>query len=349
MQYVSLLYLLVFLPAVLLPYGRRYELPDDTLIKALYVASGFGAVIAQRASISGAEAGCQAEIGTAAAMAAAALAAWRLLGEVRPRSVLALGGYAAGPGGVVAWLRRIPLLVHEQNRIAGLTNRVLARLARCVMSGFPDAFPEKLHAEWTGNPVRAEIAALPVPAERFAAHAGRPRLLVLGGSLGARTLNQGVPAALSLVPEDRRPEVLHQCGAAHVEAARAAYARANVEARIEPFLADMAGAYAWADFAICRAGALTLAELAAAGLGAILLPFPHAVDDHQTKNAEGFVAAGAALLVQDRDFDPARFAGRLERLLRDPAERLAMANAARTLAKPDAAAAIAARCVEVAR
>lgn len=281
-------------------------------------------------------------------LARACLAAWRALRDIRPRSVLSLGGYVAGPGGVVAWLQRRPLLVHEQNRIAGFTNRVLAKLARHVMSGFPDAFPAQRHAEWTGNPVRAEIAALPAPATRFVGRSGAPRLLVLGGSLGARTLNLGLPNALSRIPAGRRPEVLHQCGAAHSETTRAAYARADVEAKVEPFIADMASAYGWADFVICRAGALTLAELAAAGLGAILMPFPYAVDDHQTKNAEGFVEAGAAELVQDRDFDASRFAGLLERLLRDPDKRLAMATAARSLAKPDAAEVIAQRCLEVA-
>ncbi|TAN06097.1 MAG: undecaprenyldiphospho-muramoylpentapeptide beta-N-acetylglucosaminyltransferase [Rhodanobacteraceae bacterium] len=281
-------------------------------------------------------------------LARALIGAWRVLRDAKPRSVLSLGGYVAGPGGIAAWLQRCPLLVHEQNRIAGFTNRVLAKLARRVMGGFPDAFPAALHAEWTGNPVRAEIAALPAPATRFAGRAGRPRLLVLGGSLGARTLNLGLPSALALIPAERRPEVLHQCGRAHVEATRASYARAEVAATVESFIADMAQAYAWADFAVCRAGALTLAELAAAGLGAILMPFPQAVDDHQTKNAESFVAAGAAELLQDRDFDAARFAGMLERLLRDSDKRLAMANAARTLAKPDAAEVIAQRCVEVA-
>ncbi|MGH8234706.1 MAG: undecaprenyldiphospho-muramoylpentapeptide beta-N-acetylglucosaminyltransferase [Rhodanobacteraceae bacterium] len=281
-------------------------------------------------------------------LARAGIASWRLLRRIRPRSVLSLGGYVAGPGGVVAWVQRRPLLVHEQNRVAGFTNRVLAKIARRVMSGFPDAFPAAAHAEWTGNPVRGEITALPTPAERLAGRSGAPRLLVLGGSLGARTLNLGLAGALSLIQEDRRPEVLHQCGTAHVEVTRAAYARVHVEARIEPFLSNMAQAYAWADLVVCRAGALTLAELAAAGLGAILLPFPHAVDDHQTRNAEGFVAIGAAELVQDRDFDPSRFAGLLERLLRDPDKRLAMAMAARTLAKPDAADVIAQRCLEVA-
>jgi UDP-N-acetylglucosamine--N-acetylmuramyl-(pentapeptide) pyrophosphoryl-undecaprenol N-acetylglucosamine transferase len=279
-------------------------------------------------------------------LARATLAAWRILREVRPGCVLSMGGYVAGPGGLAARLQRRPLLVHEQNRISGYTNRVLAKWARRVMSGFPDAFPSKVDAEWTGNPVRAEIAALPAPDVRFADRVGAPRLLVLGGSLGARTLNLGVPGALALIPEERRPEVLHQCGAAHVEETRATYARVQVDARVEPFLADMAEAYAWADLAVCRAGALTLAELAAAGLGAVLLPYPHAVDDHQTKNAEGFVAAGAAELVQDRDFDASRFAGLLERLLREPGKRQAMANAARKLAKPDAAQTIARHCME---
>ncbi|HJR09775.1 MAG TPA: undecaprenyldiphospho-muramoylpentapeptide beta-N-acetylglucosaminyltransferase [Rhodanobacteraceae bacterium] len=281
-------------------------------------------------------------------LARALFGAWRILREVNPRSVLSMGGYVAGPGGIAAWLQRRPLLVHEQNRITGFTNRVLARVARKVMAGFPDAFPPAVHAEWTGNPVRGDIAALPPPAVRFANRDGAPHLLVLGGSLGARTLNLGLPNALSRIPAERRPQVRHQCGTAHVEATRAAYERVDVQAGIEPFITDMAAAYAWADFVICRAGALTLAELAAAGLGSILMPFPHAVDDHQTKNAEGFVAAGAAELVQDRDFDASRFAGMLERLLRDAGKRLAMANAARMLAKPDAAAVIAQCCLEVA-
>jgi UDP-N-acetylglucosamine--N-acetylmuramyl-(pentapeptide) pyrophosphoryl-undecaprenol N-acetylglucosamine transferase len=282
-------------------------------------------------------------------LARAVIVALGIVRRARPRSVLSMGGYAAGPGGLAAWLLRRPLLVHEQNRVPGVTNTWLARMARRVLAGFADAFPPSTHAEWVGNPVRADIAALAPPAARFAGRSGRARLLVLGGSLGARALNRGLPNALALIPPERRPDVLHQCGAAHVEDTRANYVRAGVDARVEPFLADMASAYAWADLAVCRAGALTLAELAAAGLGAILLPFPYAVDDHQTKNAEGFVAASAAELVQDRDFDAARFAGRLERLLRDRAACLAMARAARTLARPDAAEVIAQRCLEMSR
>lgn len=279
----------------------------------------------------------------------ALFASIRILRENQPRSVLSLGGYVAGPGGVAAWLLRKPLLVHEQNRIPGFTNRVLAKFARRVLAGFSDAFPSSTRAEWTGNPVRAQIAALPSPAQRIATREGqRASLLVLGGSLGARALNLRLPDALSLIPEEQRPRVLHQCGAAHVEATRSAYARAQVEANVVPFIEDMARAYADADLAICRAGALTLAELAAAGLGSILVPFPYAVDDHQTRNAEGFVRAGASELVQERDFDAARFAHRLQVLLGDRERLLAMAQAARKLAKPDAAATIAQRCLEVA-
>ena len=268
-----------------------------------------------------------------------------VLRRVRPRSVLALGGYVAGPGGIAAWLLRRPLVVHEQNALAGFTNRALARRARHVLAGFAHALPG---AEWVGNPVRAAIAALPPPEVRLAARAGRPHLLVLGGSLGARALNRALPQALAQLVPALRPEVLHQCGARGVDEARAAYAEAGVAARVEPFIDDMAAAYAWADLAVCRAGALTIAELAAAGLGAILVPFPHAVDDHQTRNAEALVTAAAAQCVQERDLDPARLAGLLGDLLGDRARLLAMATAARTQARPDAAAAIARVCLEVA-
>ncbi|MGH8213943.1 MAG: undecaprenyldiphospho-muramoylpentapeptide beta-N-acetylglucosaminyltransferase [Rhodanobacteraceae bacterium] len=282
-------------------------------------------------------------------LARAVLASLRILREENPRCVLSMGGYVAGPGGIAAWLTRKPLLVHEQNRVPGFTNRALAHVARRVLAGFADAFPEKVQAEWTGNPVRISIATLPAPEQRFASRIDSPaQLLVMGGSRGARTLNLRVPDALALIPEERRPSVLHQCGVEHVEATRAAYARAQVEARVEPFIDDMASAYAQSDLVVCRAGALTLAELAVAGLGAILIPFPHAVDDHQTRNAQAFVEAGAAELVQERDFQAARFASRVQHLLGDRARMLAMAQAARTLAKPEAAAVIAQRCLEMA-
>lgn len=265
--------------------------------------------------------------------------------RTKPRSVLSMGGYVAGPGGVAAWLLRRPLLVHEQNRVAGFTNRKLASLARRVLTGFADALP---NAAWVGNPVRAAIASLPAPAQRIGARAGRPRLLVLGGSLGARALNLAVPKALAQLAPAERPEVLHQCGGRGLGEARAAYAQAGVEANVVTFIDDMAGSYGWADLAVCRAGALTLAELTAAGLGAVLVPFPHAVDDHQTRNAEALVAIGAAELIQERELDAQLLAQRLGVLLPDRARLTAMATAARTLAKPDAAQVIAAACMEVA-
>lgn len=276
----------------------------------------------------------------------AVFSARRLLRRLRPRAVLSMGGYVAAPGGLAAWLARIPLVVHEQNRIPGSTNRLLARFARRVLAGFADAFPD---AEWVGNPVRREIATLAPPEARFATRAGAVRLLVLGGSQGAHALNLHVPAALAQLPRTDRPEVRHQCGARHADAAIAAYDRADVAATVEPFIEDMAAAYAWSDLVICRAGALTLAELAAAGLGAILVPYPHAIDDHQRANAEVLVAAGAATILVEDQLDAAHLAAILEPLLADPASRLRMARAARALARPDAAAHIAGVCLEVAR
>jgi len=268
-----------------------------------------------------------------------------VLRKVRPRSVLSMGGYVAGPGGMATWLLRRPLLVHEQNRVAGFTNRRLAGLARRVLAGFADALPR---AEWVGNPVREAIATLPPPAQRMADRRGRPHLLVLGGSLGARALNLALPQALALLDPDQRPEVLHQCGTRGLDEARAAYANAGVEAQVTAFIDDMAAIYGWADLAVCRAGALTLAELSAAGLGALLVPFPHAVDDHQTRNAEVFVTVGAAEVKQESDLDIPVLAQRLASLLGDRRQLLAMAEAARRLAKPGAAQVIAQACLEVA-
>ncbi len=278
-------------------------------------------------------------------LARALLGALSLLRRIKPRSVLSMGGYVAGPGGIAAWLLRRPLLVHEQNRVAGLTNRKLAGRAQCVMAGFADALPG---ARWVGNPVRAAIAAVLTPARRMAGRQGKPRLLVLGGSLGARALNRALPRALAMISLERRPQVLHQSGSRGLEEARAAYAEAGVEAEIVPFIDDMAGSYAWADLAVCRAGALTLAELTAAGLGAVLVPFPYAVDDHQTRNAEVLVDSGAALLIQERELDVSDLARRLDALLGDRAQCLRMAEAARAMAKPDAASVIADACLKVA-
>src|SRR5450631_3955009 len=225
---------------------------------------------------------------------AAVAQALRVLRRVQPRSVLGLGGYVSGPGGIATWLLRIPLLIHEQNAIAGMTNRWLARLATQVLEAFPGSFRPEDHARAIGNPVRADIAALAPPQVRFEGREGRSRLLIFGGSQGALRLNLVVPQALARVDPGIRPQVRHQCGARGLQAARAAYAEARVEADVLPFIDDMAEALSWADLAVCRAGAMTIAELQAAGLGAILVPLPVATDDHQTKNAEVMVRSGAA-------------------------------------------------------
>jgi UDP-N-acetylglucosamine--N-acetylmuramyl-(pentapeptide) pyrophosphoryl-undecaprenol N-acetylglucosamine transferase len=264
--------------------------------------------------------------------------------RVRPRSVLSMGGFAAGPGGIAAWLASTPMVVHEQNSVAGITNKVLARLAQRVLGGFAGALPRE---EWVGNPVREAIVAVAAPRERMLDREGPLRLLVLGGSQGAASLNTIVPELLRRRGTSLAVSVLHQCGARHLDKARQLYLAANVEAEVVPFIDDMANAYAWADLAICRAGALTLAELAAAGVASILVPFPAAVDDHQTHNAQPMVAAGAARLVAEGD----DFVKRLGATLTEIGTRarlLPMAEAARGLAKPDATRRIADACIEVA-
>jgi UDP-N-acetylglucosamine--N-acetylmuramyl-(pentapeptide) pyrophosphoryl-undecaprenol N-acetylglucosamine transferase len=277
-------------------------------------------------------------------LARAVASALALFKRHMPQSVLSMGGYAAAPGGLAARLAKIPLVVHEQNRVPGMTNRMLQRFATRVLTGFADVFP---NGEWVGNPVRATIAAIAPPAERYAGREGPLRLLVLGGSQGAQSLNSALPEVLRRRGARLAVEVRHQCGAKHFDQARAAYMRANIEADVVPFEDDMARAYAWADLVICRSGALTLAELAAAGVPAILVPFPHAVDDHQTRNAEAMVAAGGARLVVEGDDFVKRLGAAFEEI-GDRAKLVVMAEAARSLAKPDAARRIADICVEVA-
>jgi len=272
----------------------------------------------------------------------------RLLRRYRPRAVLGMGGYVAGPGAVAAWLLRRPLLIHEQNAIAGMTNRFLARLAGRVMIGFDGAFPASGKVVFTGNPVRREVTGVPEPGQRLAGRKGPVRLLVVGGSLGALALNQQVPAALARMPADQRPEVLHQSGERTIETAREAYEQGGVEARVVAFIEDMTAAYGWADLVVCRAGALTVAELAAVGVASVLVPFPHAVDDHQTANARYLADAGAAVLIQQRDLTPERLARELEVLVGDRPRLLAMAERARALGRPDAARRVADLCLEAA-
>jgi UDP-N-acetylglucosamine--N-acetylmuramyl-(pentapeptide) pyrophosphoryl-undecaprenol N-acetylglucosamine transferase len=275
----------------------------------------------------------------------AVVQALRVLRRVRPRSVLGLGGYASGPGGIAAWLLRIPLLIHEQNATAGLTNRWLARLASQVLEGFPHSFGPGVRARTIGNPVRADIAALAAPQSRFAGREDRSRMLVFGGSQGAQRLNSVVPQALARLGLENRPLVRHQAGERGLEAARAAYAAARVEAEVLPFIDDMAEALSWADLAVCRAGAMTIAELQAAGLGAIFVPLAVATDDHQTKNAEVMVRIGAARIIQERDLTPERLGEAIRELLVDRARLLKMAEAARSARVIDAAAQLADLCI----
>ncbi len=257
-----------------------------------------------------------------------------ILRQRDPRAVVSFGGFAAGPGGMAARLQGRPLLVHEQNRAPGLTNRVLEKFASRVLSGFPGSFARG--EEVVGNPVRSEIAALPIPAQRLADRHAPLRLLVLGGSQGARVLNHALPQALANLSEYAF-EVRHQCGEKMLSEALEAYASAGVEASVEAFIADMAGAYAWADLVVCRAGASTLAELCAAGIGSVLVPFAAAVDDHQTRNAEYLVERGAALLLKQDEHLASRLQDALRELAAAPSRRLSMAKAARALAMPDAA------------
>lgn len=273
--------------------------------------------------------------------------ALRILMRRRPKVVLGMGGFASGPGGVAAWLLGKPLIIHEQNSVAGLTNRLLAELAREVLEAFPGSFSARVPTRLVGNPVRPDIAALLEPAERLANRSGTLRVLVLGGSQGARVLNETVPRAVALLADERRPRIRHQAGKDALDMTRALYAELGIEAEIESFIDDVAGAYGWADMVICRAGALTISELAAAGLGAILIPYPSAVDDHQTRNAAYLVEADAAVLMPQADLTPARLAAELTCCIDDRELVRQRAIRARALARPDATRAVVERCLAV--
>jgi UDP-N-acetylglucosamine--N-acetylmuramyl-(pentapeptide) pyrophosphoryl-undecaprenol N-acetylglucosamine transferase len=268
----------------------------------------------------------------------------RALRATRPAVVLGMGGYVAFPGGMMASLTNRPLVVHEQNSVAGLTNRLLAQVADRVLAAFPGALAG---ATVCGNPVRHELAALAPPAERYGARSGPLRVLVVGGSLGAQVLNESLPAALALLGPGMRPQVLHQTGRGRRDEVERRYREAGVTAQVIEFIDDMAAAYGAADLLVCRAGAMTVSEIAAAGLASILVPFPHAVDDHQTGNARHLSDRGAALLVPQSEFSPARLAALLGGL--DRAGCAGMAATARAMATPDAAARVADVCEQAAR
>lgn len=268
--------------------------------------------------------------------------AWRVLSRVRPDVVVGLGGYITFPAGCMTVLTGRPLVLHEQNSIAGLANKVLGRFATSVLSGFPGVLPE---ARWVGNPVRDEIVAVAPPAMRFEGREGPLRLLVVGGSLGAAALNDVVPRALAMIPAERRPTVVHQAGEKQIDALRMAYTMAKVEGDLRPFIDDMAAAYAEADLVICRAGALTIAELTAAGAASLLVPFPHAVDDHQTTNAHFLSSREAAWFMPQSTLEPGKLAGLLADIERS--QLLRMAENARALARPLAAVDVADMCEEL--
>ncbi|MGH8178122.1 MAG: undecaprenyldiphospho-muramoylpentapeptide beta-N-acetylglucosaminyltransferase, partial [Steroidobacter sp.] len=247
------------------------------------------------------------------------LAIWQSLEVMRrrrPSVVLGAGGFVSGPGGIAAWLTRRPLVIHEQNAIAGMTNRMLARFARRVLEAFPGSFPPGARAERVGNPVRREIAAMTLPAQRFTDRRGPLRVLVFGGSQGAARLNAVVPAALAMIESTSRPLVIHQAGDRHIEQARELYVKHSVQADVRAFIDDMAEVYGWADLVVCRSGALTVSELAAAGLPAIFVPFAAAVDDHQTLNAKFLVDAQAGVSIPERELTPRRLADELQALLK---------------------------------
>lgn len=267
----------------------------------------------------------------------------RAIFRVRPDVVLGMGGYISFPGGIMAALLARPLVLHEQNSIAGLANRVLARVADRVLVAFPNALK---NSEWTGNPVRRDIAQLPPPERRYHDRAGNLKVLVVGGSLGARALNEALPRAMALIPQSQRPEVTHQAGEKHLAMLESGYREAGVSATTLAFIRDMAGAYAVADVVICRAGALTVSELAAAGIASVLVPFPAAVDDHQTFNARYLADRSAAVLLPQAELTPRKLADLLLGFTRE--ELLETASRARALGKPDAARIVAERCMAVA-
>ncbi|MCO7554833.1 UDP-N-acetylglucosamine-N-acetylmuramylpentapeptide N-acetylglucosamine transferase [Pseudomonas sp. SLBN-26] len=269
----------------------------------------------------------------------------RVVRELKPVCVLGMGGYVTGPGGLAARLAGVPLVIHEQNAVAGTANRSLAPLAKRICEAFPDTFAASDKRRTTGNPVREELF-LETP--RDALEGRQPRLLVLGGSLGAEPLNKLLPEALALVSADIRPQVFHQAGKNHDQVTAERYRAAGVEAEVGPFIKDMARAYAWADMVVCRSGALTVSELAAAGLPSFLVPLPHAIDDHQSRNADYLAKEGAAFLLPQHATDAATLAARLTEVLMQPERLKAMGAIARRLAKPAATRTVVDICLEVA-
>lgn len=278
------------------------------------------------------------------------IALWQALSVVRavkPDVVLGMGGFASGPGGLAAWLLRIPLIIHEQNAVAGMTNKALSKLAKKVLEAFQGAFKSGLVTETVGNPVRGSILNLPEPEERFLNREGPLRLLVVGGSLGAKAINDLLPEVLADLPQEQRPEVWHQAGKRNIEETQQRYEALGVtECKVVPFIDDMAEAYSWADVVLCRAGALTVSELSNAGVASVLVPFPYAVDDHQTKNANYLAERDAAILIQQADLNKETLTALLTEQLNQRETLMEMANKALSLGKPEASDVVANVCLE---
>lgn len=271
--------------------------------------------------------------------------AWRLMRTIRPVCVLGMGGYVSGPGGLAARLCGVPLIIHEQNAVAGTANRSLARWARRICQAFPDTFAAQEKLRTTGNPVRIEVIEA---ASEKSGIASPVRLLVIGGSLGAHALNQLLPQAVALLPQDLRPQIRHQAGEGHQAATEAGYQAAGVAAEVSPFIEDMAQAYSWADLVVCRAGALTVSELAVMGRAAFLVPLPHAIDDHQTKNAEFLAQQQAAIVLPQQTTTAQDLAARMTEVFMHSHKLVEMAQQARKLARVDATQQVVDACLEVA-
>jgi UDP-N-acetylglucosamine--N-acetylmuramyl-(pentapeptide) pyrophosphoryl-undecaprenol N-acetylglucosamine transferase len=278
----------------------------------------------------------------------ACIQAARVILRVQPRVILGMGGFASAPGGFMSKLMLKPLVIHEQNAVAGLTNRLLAHLANSVLQAFPNTFNPHLNAYHTGNPVRQDIAALPLPESRLSARSGRLKLLVIGGSQGARFLNEIVPRAVAVMPAGICPQIRHQAGKNHLNAAEQLYREQGIDAQVTAFIDDMAEAYSWADVVVCRSGAMTVSELAAAGVPSILIPFPSAVDDHQTSNARFLSDKNAAILAPQSTLTAEKLADWLGELSIDRKRLLRMAEQARSLARPDATRLVVSECLAVA-
>ena len=277
-------------------------------------------------------------------LAKACLQSWKIIRKLKPSVVLGMGGYITFPGGLMSVLLKRPLVLHEANSVAGSANRYLSKIAAKTLTGFPNTLPE---AEWVGNPIRSEFESMAAPAERYGARTGPLNLLVVGGSLGAAALNETIPAALALMPAEQRPQVLHQAGEKHLAELKQRYAEYGIVADVRAFIEDMPEAYAAADLVVCRSGAMTVSEIAACGVAACFVPFPFAIDDHQTANAAFLASADAAKLWPQTELNPVALADWLQNVRRP--ELMAMAERAHSLAKVHATERVAAICTESAK